>query len=83
MKVRVLFFSLLRDVTGEEEVERELAGEEEISVGPFLDSLYKDYPGLAEWDSKILVAVDQHYVERTDTIRDGQEIAIMPPVQGG
>ena len=41
------------------------------------------HPKLREWDGNILVAADLEYVDRDARLRDGQEVAIMPPVQGG
>lgn len=82
MTVRVLFFSLLREVTGEREIWWELPGDS-ASVAELLESLYRRWPELREWDRKILVAVDLHYVKRDEGVSEGQEVAIMPPVQGG
>ena len=47
------------------------------------DALYAEWPGLREWDSRIRVAVDLEYVGRDHPVQEGQEIAVMPPVQGG
>ena len=82
MTVRVLFFSLLRDVVGAEELEWELP-DDGMTVSALLGQLYEKWPGLKEWDSKILVALDLDYVDRSTELSDGQEVAIMPPVQGG
>ncbi len=82
MTVRVLFFSLLRDVVGAEELEWELP-DDGVTVSALLAQLYEKWPGLQEWDSKILVALDLDYVDRDTELSDGQEVAVMPPVQGG
>jgi len=81
MKVTVLFFSQLRDICGVEELDLEVA--ESSTVSSLLDSLYQKFEGLEKWDSRILVAADQEYVSRDAVVSQGQEIAIMPPVQGG
>ncbi len=80
-KVRVLFFSLLRDVAGCEELEVEITEGETVAM--LLAGLADRFPGLGEWDSKILVAVDQDFADREAVLSDGQEVAVMPPVQGG
>ncbi len=79
--VKVLFFSLLRDVVGGEEMEVAIAEGE--TVATFLEGLMERFPGLRAWESKILVAVDRGYADREAVLRDGQEVAVMPPVQGG
>jgi len=83
MTVRILFFSLLRDITGAEEIERTFEGRGSMTVQELLDTLYGEWPGLKKWDGKILVAADLDYIGRDGVIKGGQEVAIMPPVQGG
>ena len=83
MKVRVLFFSLLRDITKGEEIDFPLPGEENVSVGRLLELLFEKYQGLRDWDDKLLIAVNCEYVSRDELVHSGDEIAIMPPVQGG
>ena len=82
MKVRVLFFSLLRDISGAEEIDFPISSEG-FTVESLLDQLFAKYDGLKEWNDKILIAVNCEYANRSDTIKAGDEVAIMPPVQGG
>lgn len=81
MKVRVLFFSVLKDLTGADEVTQELAPN--ATVADLLAAAFTRWPGLQAWDTSLLVAVDQTYARRNTPLHDGAEIAIMPPVQGG
>ena len=83
MKIRVLFFSILQDIVGANEVEEELPPDQNWKVSDLLERLYAKYEGLRVWDGKILVALDMEYVDRDTELADGQELAIMPPVQGG
>ena len=82
MNTTILFSSLLRDLTGIEQADRELP-ESGLEVGDLLAQLYSRWPEMEAWDSKILVAVDLDYVGRDAIVKPGQEIAVMPPVQGG
>ena len=84
MTIKLLFFSLLRDAAGgTEETPYTIEDTDSIPVSGLLERLYNEYPDLRPWDGKILVAADLEYVKRDFIIRDGQEVAIMPPVQGG
>ena len=84
MTIRLLYFSLLRDaVGGTEETTYSIEGMDSILVADLLERLFKEHPALRPWDGKILVAADLEYVKRDAIILDGQEVAIMPPVQGG
>lgn len=82
MKVKLLFFSVLRDVAGCSEVDWSCAAVS-ITVAELLDLLFVDYPGLREWNGRILVAIDQEYADSDAVVKSGSEVAIMPPVQGG
>lgn len=83
MKLRILFFSVLRDIVGADEVSFDLPAGQGDDVAAMLAALYSQWPGLEEWDKRIRVAVDLDYVERSHPVAEGQEIAVMPPVQGG
>ena len=82
MTLRVLFFSLLRDLTGTGEIELTCA-EGVSTVNGLLGMLYERWPALSAWDASLLVAVDQTYAKRGDALHEGAEVAVMPPVQGG
>lgn len=81
MKLRVLFFSVLRDITGTDEVDLEVpAG---ATMSELLAQVEARWPKIAEWQGSLLLALDQTYVKRNEPLHDGGEVAIMPPVQGG
>ncbi len=82
MKVKVLLFSLFRDLCGSDEFEMSLDATE-IKVSAFLEEVYSRFPGMKEWDSKMLIAVNCEYSDREFVIHEGDEVALMPPVQGG
>ena len=82
MIVKILFFSLLREIVGKEEVELKV-NFEPCTVGSILNQVYIQWPSLKDWDSSILISLDLDYVNREVEVVDGQVIALMPPLQGG
>lgn len=81
MKIGVQFFAQLRDVAGVSGTELDLpAG---ATVADLLRALYAGRSALAEWDPHIRTAVGVEYVGRESALRDGDVVAVMPPVQGG
>ncbi|OYW76452.1 MAG: hypothetical protein B7Z37_08990, partial [Verrucomicrobia bacterium 12-59-8] len=79
MKLRVLFFSVLRDITATDEVTLEVpAG---ATMGDLLTQIESRWPKLRDWENSLLLALDQTYVKRTEPLHDDAEVAIMPPVQ--
>ncbi len=82
MTIRLLFFSVLRDIAGANEMEYTL-GKSPTTVADLLSELFSQYEGLSSWDTSLLVAVNCEYADRDLEIRAGDEVALMPPVQGG
>ncbi len=81
MKVHVQFFSHLRDAAGLAELE--VPVEAGAKVEHLLAQLYHQFPKLRDWDQSILVGAGVEFVQRDYVLREGDEIAVMPPVQGG
>ena len=81
MNVHVQFFSRLRDLAGISEMELEVP--ETTKVAQLLEILYSRTPALGDWDKSILVAAGVEFVGRDYFLQPGDQISIMPPVQGG
>jgi molybdopterin synthase catalytic subunit len=77
----VKLFARLREMVGAGELEREL--DEGSAVGDLLNSLYAEYPGLADLTTRTVIAVNQEFATPDSRLSDGDEIAIFPPVSGG
>ena len=81
MNVRVQLYAQLRDLIGINALEVELP--QGATVRELLQELYAQKPVLREHDKSILVGAGLEFVDRTYKLNPGEEIAIMPPVQGG
>jgi MoaD family protein len=81
MKVRVRFYAQLRDLVGSGEMDVDLA--EEATVRDLLDQIYAQKPKLRPHDKSILIGAGVEFVDRNHKLKPGDEISIMPPVQGG
>lgn len=81
MRGRVLFFSVLQDVTGCAEL---VVTDAPGTVHELLEHvLYVRWPVLREWRESTLVALDCEYLRGDAPMGEGFELALMPPVQGG
>jgi molybdopterin converting factor subunit 1 len=81
MRVRVLFFGQLKEITG-------LAQEDaELSDGARVEDLFERYgrrfPKLAEFRASIAASVNQEYSGWRAPLATGDEVAFLPPVSGG
>jgi molybdopterin converting factor subunit 1 len=77
MRVRVLYFGVLKDAFGREDEGLELV--EGATVADLLRVL-RGREGF--WDS-IAVAVNREYAKAEDVLKEGDEVALLPPVSGG
>ncbi len=78
---RLLFFSLLKDVVGRSEMAWELTSP--VPVGEIYSQLCTQFPALVSYRPSLLMAVNQTYVPAETLVQPGDEVAYMPPVQGG
>jgi molybdopterin converting factor subunit 1 len=81
MRVRVLFFGLLKDWAGKASDEIEL--EDSASVRDLLASFEAQIPRLKESLGSLAVAVNQQYAGPDTKLKAGDEVALLPPVSGG
>jgi molybdopterin converting factor subunit 1 len=81
MIVRSLFFASYRDLAGHDELEVALA--EGARVADLLAALRTRGGGLPDLPESPLVAVNMVYASLDDGLRDGDEVAFIPPVAGG
>ena len=81
MKVRVQFYAQLRELIRTHELELEVP--RGATVRDLLEQIYEREPALRVHDKSILVGAGLEFVDRKYELKPGEEIAIMPPVQGG
>jgi MoaD family protein len=81
MKVRAQFYAQLRDLVGSCEIDVDL--EEGATVRDLLDQIYAQQPKLRSHDKSILIGAGVEFVDRNYKLKPGEEISVMPPVQGG
>jgi sulfur-carrier protein len=80
--ITVLYFSLLRELVGTEQETYHL-DEEGQPLAILLDQIHARHPAIANWSGTILWAINGTYAHAEDSLHSGDEVAVMPPVQGG
>jgi molybdopterin converting factor subunit 1 len=81
MTVRLLTFAVLRDALGFGEQSLEIdAGTRVIDLW---ERLRREHRGLDRFSVPPLFAVNETYVPAETALRDGDELALIPPVSGG
>jgi molybdopterin synthase catalytic subunit/molybdopterin converting factor small subunit len=81
MRVKVLFFGMLKDIVGRMEEQIDLAPGAQLST--IFDHYAGKFPRLREMAGSIVMARNQEFSALSTAIAEGDEIAFLPPVSGG
>jgi molybdopterin converting factor subunit 1 len=76
---RVKTFGVTREILGGKEKIVEVEGQ---TVAELRSALLKNYPALISLRS-LMIAVNNVYAEDPQLLKEGDEIALIPPVSGG
>jgi molybdopterin synthase sulfur carrier subunit len=81
MRVTVRLFARVREIVGAPELSRELGPG--ATVGSVWRDLVRERPDLSHYEHSIASAVNADYARMDRELRDGDEVAFLPPVSGG
>ena len=79
--VTVRLFARLGDIAGTPETEVELG--EGLRAVDVYHLLCARFPAMAGLNGSLMYAVNAEYVDAETPLRDGDELALIPPVSGG
>ena len=81
MCIAVNFYSYFKELTGCASTTQSLADGETIEH--LLAQVFARFPKLAPMKNSLLVAVGVEYQNRSYVLKEGDEVSLFPPVQGG
>jgi molybdopterin converting factor small subunit len=81
MSVTVCFYSYFKDLAGCARTTATLP--EGSTVGELLETLAERFPRLGALEKSTLAAVGLDYQHRSCRLKEGDEVSLFPPVQGG
>ena len=81
MRVTVRLFARLRDLAGTGELVRDVPAP--ATIEQVWRSLVKDMPALADYERTMSVALNADYSRMSAMVKEGDEVAFLPPVSGG
>ena len=79
--VQVRYFAVLRERLGLSEERFEIPADAPASG--VLDAVVERHPGVAAYRSRLRLAVNEEFVAPDAPVKDGDEVALIPPVAGG
>ncbi|WP_158840183.1 MoaD/ThiS family protein [Polaribacter sp. L3A8] len=80
MKIQILFFGITTDLVGASNLDLEIT--DALTVVGFKNFLKKEYPQLKNINS-YAIAVNESYAADELALKEGDVIAVIPPVSGG
>jgi MoaE-MoaD fusion protein len=81
MKIKVRFFGLYRELIGSSQVDLEV--DDKINLAELKQKLFVFFPQLTAYKDHVLLAVNSEYGTAEQQLKDGDEIAVLPPLSGG
>jgi MoaE-MoaD fusion protein len=81
MQIRVLFFGVLKDLAGR--ASDSLSLPENATLGDVLNHYEQAMPRLKDLAASLAMSVNQEYAAPDVRLRQGDEVALLPPVSGG
>ena len=81
MHVTIRLFARLREIAGASELARTVR--DGGTARDAWDALVAEFPAMSAHTGSISVAVNEEYARMSAGLRDGDEVAFLPPVSGG
>ncbi len=79
--ISVFLFSVLRQRIGQKRVKVDIPSPS--TAAAVLDALVESYPLMEPFRPVMRLAVNQVYANESDTVVEGDEVAVITPVSGG
>jgi sulfur-carrier protein len=81
INIVILYFAFIKDITGVKFDLLELPSD--ISVKGLIEIILEKYPRLSNIINMIQISVNYKIVDRDTILREGDEVALLPPISGG
>jgi len=81
MKIKIRLFARYRELIGSPETNLEV--QSGITSGTFKNQIENFFPQLKNHAPNLLIAINGEFVDSNLTLKEGDEVAILPPLSGG
>jgi molybdopterin synthase catalytic subunit len=81
MRIQLKYFAIIRETMGRGGDTKEVAAAS--TAGEVLDLIGRETPAVARLLPALMIMVNQEYASRDHVLREGDELALIPPVSGG
>jgi molybdopterin synthase sulfur carrier subunit len=81
MKIRIKTFASLKDILGFSDKTFDFP--ENITAGKVISELKNNHTGFSSYNGLLLIARNEEFCNESDSLKDGDVLALFPPVSGG
>lgn len=81
MHVTIRLFARLREMAGTGELSRELA--DGATAADAWSALVREFPAIGDYSRNVACAINEEYAPLSASLKQGDEVAFLPPVSGG
>ena len=81
IQITVKLFAIFQEVFATDEMQINIKSD--TSVSQIFDRLVSQHPNLEKWRSLTRYAVNLNFAEPHTILKNGDEVALIPPVSGG
>ena len=81
VRIRILYFATVRDATGIKMESIDLS--KDTTISEMLSKISMIYPKLKHILNNIQISVNYRIVDFNTVLKDGDEVALLPPISGG
>ena len=81
MHVKIRLFARLREMAGTGELSRDVA--DGATASDAWGVLVREFPEMSGYSRNVACAVNEEYAPWSSRLKDGDEVAFLPPVSGG
>jgi molybdopterin synthase sulfur carrier subunit len=81
IQITVKLFAIFQEVFATDEIQVKLNSG--ASVSEIFDRLVSQHPNLEQWRSLTRYAINLNFAEPDTILKNGDEVALIPPVSGG
>jgi molybdopterin converting factor subunit 1 len=79
--VTIRLFARLRELAGASELTRDVP--DGATAGDAWHVLVREFPAMTDYSRTVSCAVNEEYARLTTALKQGDEVAFLPPVSGG
>jgi len=81
IKINVLLFGALREVAGAGELSCDLTAPADVAGA--WNEVKTRFPNLEKFERSALFAINEEHARKEEPLKDGDTLAVFPPVSGG